>query len=62
MTKLAKRYRGEDIDVTFEARRCIHVAECLRGASPADASLAAVYLTGVLPQGKLGVGYALLRQ
>ncbi|MCB0200569.1 MAG: CDGSH iron-sulfur domain-containing protein [Anaerolineae bacterium] len=32
MTKLAKRYRGEDIDVTFEARRCIHVAECLRGA------------------------------
>ncbi|MCA8948491.1 MAG: ATP-dependent DNA ligase [Planctomycetes bacterium] len=38
------------------------IAECLRGASPADASLAAVYLTGVLPQGKLGVGYALLRE
>ncbi|MEZ4767298.1 MAG: CDGSH iron-sulfur domain-containing protein [Caldilineales bacterium] len=32
MTNLAKRYYGEDIDVTFEARRCVHVAECLRGA------------------------------
>lgn len=24
------RYTGEEIDVTFDARRCIHVAECLK--------------------------------
>ena len=32
MSGLVKRYWSDDIDVTYEARRCIHVAECLRGA------------------------------
>lgn len=32
MSKPAIRYWSDDIDVTYEARRCIHVAECLRGA------------------------------
>lgn len=32
MSEQTKRYWSDDIDVTFEARRCIHVAECLRGA------------------------------
>ena len=32
MSKPAKRYWSDDIEVTYEARRCIHVAECLRGA------------------------------
>ena len=32
MSGQTKRYWSDDIDVTFEAGRCIHVAECLRGA------------------------------
>lgn len=27
---MEKRYTGEEIDVTYDAARCIHVAECLR--------------------------------
>lgn len=27
---MIKRYTGEDIDVTYDGGRCIHVAECLR--------------------------------
>lgn len=26
-----KRYTGESIDVTFDAARCLHAAECIRG-------------------------------
>lgn len=26
-----RHYRGETIDVTYDARRCIHAAECVRG-------------------------------
>lgn len=32
MSGPVKRYWSDDIDVTFEPRRCIHMAECLRGA------------------------------
>lgn len=28
-----RRYRGEDIDVTYNAKRCIHAAECVRRLS-----------------------------
>ena len=31
MTDPVKRYTSEDIDVTFDTRRCIHAAECVRG-------------------------------
>jgi uncharacterized Fe-S cluster protein YjdI/CDGSH-type Zn-finger protein len=27
----ARHYRGEGIDVTYDAKRCIHAAECVRG-------------------------------
>lgn len=28
-----RRYQGDDVDITFNLRRCIHSAECLRRAS-----------------------------
>lgn len=28
---MAKRYRGKDVDVTFDKDLCIHAAECIRG-------------------------------
>ena len=31
MTDHVHKYRGEKIDVTYDAKRCIHAAECLRG-------------------------------
>lgn len=30
MEQRIRKYTGEQIDVTYDARRCIHVAECLR--------------------------------
>lgn len=30
-TSQLKQYRGEQVDVTYDAARCIHVAECVRG-------------------------------
>lgn len=30
MEKRIRKYTGEEIDVTYEVERCIHVAECLR--------------------------------
>lgn len=38
------------------------LAECLGGASTDDLRIAVSYLSGTLPQGKIGVGYALLRE
>ncbi len=38
------------------------LAECLRGAGPADAALAVSYLAGRLPQGRIGLGPRLVRQ
>jgi len=37
------------------------LAEALRDAAPAEAGIVASYLMGELPQGKLGLGYATLR-
>jgi uncharacterized Fe-S cluster protein YjdI/CDGSH-type Zn-finger protein len=31
MSDTPRRYFGEGIEVTYDARRCIHAAECLRG-------------------------------
>lgn len=31
MSSKARRYRGEQIDVTYDLKRCIHAAECVRG-------------------------------
>src|SRR5574342_20646 len=38
------------------------LAECLRRALPAEVALAAAWLGGDLPQGRLGVGWASLQQ
>jgi ATP-dependent DNA ligase I len=38
------------------------LAECLGQASPEEVSVAVAYLSGVLPQGTIGVGWAALRQ
>ncbi len=38
------------------------LAALLRGLGPDDAALAASYLSGELPQGKIGVGYALVSE
>jgi DNA ligase-1 len=37
------------------------IAEALRGAGPEDAALAAMYLTGTLPQGRIGVGWRMVQ-
>ena len=42
MAGKTKRYTSDPIDVTYEARRCIHAAECVRG-------LAAVFDTAQRP-------------
>lgn len=31
MSDTVRRYRGESIEVTYDTRRCIHAAECVRG-------------------------------
>ena len=31
MTGKIHRYTSADIDVTYDAKRCIHAAECVRG-------------------------------
>jgi DNA ligase 1 len=38
------------------------IAECLRQAAPDEISVAVAYLSGVLPQGTIGVGWAALRE
>ena len=38
------------------------LAECLRHASPDEVPVAVAYLSGVLPQGTIGVGWAALRE
>ncbi len=38
------------------------LAECLRRAPPSEVAVAAAWLAGDLPQGRLGVGWALLQQ
>jgi ATP-dependent DNA ligase len=37
------------------------LADCLRRAEPAEVPLAVAFLSGVLPQRQIGVGYAALR-
>jgi DNA ligase-1 len=38
------------------------LAECLRGASPGEAAAAVAFLSGELPAGRIGVGYAAVRE
>jgi len=38
------------------------LAACLRRAAPAEAALAACYLTGELPQGRIGLGFAAIHE
>ena len=39
MSDKVRHYADEEIDITYDSRRCIHVAECIRG-------LPAVFDTG----------------
>jgi DNA ligase-1 len=51
--------------VLADSRRSVKVsalAECLRALAPAEIELGALYLAGELPQGKLGIGPALLER
>src|SRR5688572_5375384 len=38
------------------------IAECLRAAAPEEVAVAVAYLSGELPQGTVGVGWAALRE
>ncbi|HXG77566.1 MAG TPA: ATP-dependent DNA ligase [Gaiellaceae bacterium] len=38
------------------------LASCLRRAAPAEAPLAVAYLSGIVPQGRLGIAWAALRE
>ncbi len=38
------------------------IVECLRAAAPEEVAVAVAYLSGVLPQGTVGVGWAALRE
>ena len=52
-------------DVTATSSRLAKVsrlAECLAQASPDEVAIAVAYLSGVLPQGTIGVGWAALRE
>ena len=31
MSDKVRHYADEEIDITYDSRRCIHVAECIRG-------------------------------
>jgi DNA ligase-1 len=42
------------------SRKVALLAELLRGLGPEDVALAASYLTGELPQGRIGLGYAIV--
>lgn len=51
--------------VTREAGRLAkigHLAECLRRLEPAEIPIAVSYLCGELPQGKIGIGWSMLRE
>src|SRR5437762_7402318 len=41
-------------------QKIARLADLLRALTPDQAALAALYLTGAAPQGKIGVGYALV--
>jgi ATP-dependent DNA ligase I len=52
-------------DVTSTPSRLAKVArltECLHGAAPEEVAIAVAYLSGELPQGTVGVGWAALRE
>jgi len=39
-----------------------HLAECLRRLEPAEIPIAVAYLCGDLPQGKIGIGWSMLKE
>ncbi|HXF98358.1 MAG TPA: ATP-dependent DNA ligase [Gaiellaceae bacterium] len=47
--------------VSSRLRKVEALAGCLRRAGPAEVAVAASYLSGVLPQGQVGIGWAALR-
>src|SRR5262245_6593841 len=61
---LLARIAETSADVTATSSRLAKVkriAECLADASPEEVSIAVAYLSGELPQGTVGVGWAALR-
>ena len=47
--------------ISARLRKVEVLAEALRSAAPSEVALVVAYLIGELPQGKLGLGYATLR-
>ncbi|WP_405578769.1 ATP-dependent DNA ligase [Streptomyces sp. NBC_01190] len=55
------RVSGEIARTSARSRKTVLLAEFFRAAAPADVPIAIAYLAGRLPQGRLGVGWAALR-
>src|SRR6187200_417054 len=53
----------EHVRATTKKTEKIHIlADTLRATSGGETALAALYLSGSLPQGKIGIGWALIQQ
>src|SRR5690349_284283 len=55
------RVSGEIARTSARSRKTALLAEFFRAAEPEDVPVAIAYLAGRLPQGRLGVGWAALR-
>ncbi|CAN5820038.1 ATP-dependent DNA ligase [soil metagenome] len=55
------RASADVADTASRNAKIARFAGLLRGAAPGDAALAASWLTGALPQGRIGLGYAAVR-
>jgi DNA ligase-1 len=56
------RVSGEVARTSARSRKTALLAEFFRAAEPADVPIAIAYLAGRLPQGRLGIGWASLRE
>ena len=56
------RASAEVAETASRLAKVARLAECLGGARPGEVGLAVAYLSGVLPQGTIGVGWAALRE
>ncbi len=56
------RASAEVAETSSRLAKTARLTECLAGARPEEVGLAVAYLSGVLPQGTIGVGWAALRE
>ena len=55
------RASAEVAETASRLAKVARLAECLGGARPGEVGLAVAYLSGVLPLGTIGLGWAALR-